>query len=122
MSTDKDMEKLGELLEKNPKLMQAALSGLQESLTKELKASGLDKQVSAAALQKLGSMNQVGGGGNPVADDYVASGVSSVLHIVKVGVADLAHNLDEIAKLNNKVDLQVNKLKLGNVLTNRVNL
>lgn len=122
MSIDhnKEMEKLAVLLEENPKLMQAALSGLQESLSKEIKASGLESRVSPAVLSRLGQMTAVGGGGNPVADDYVASGVSSVLHIVKVGVADLVNNLDRISTLNTKINTQVTKLNLGNVLTTRI--
>ncbi|MBO9607676.1 MAG: hypothetical protein J7639_17075 [Paenibacillaceae bacterium] len=121
MSVDqkKEMETLAKLLEENPKLMQAALSGMQESLGKELKASGLDHKVSPAALARIGQMNPVEGG-NPVADDYVASAVSSVLHVVKVGVADLVNDLDRISTLNTKVTSQVSKLKLGNVINTRI--
>jgi hypothetical protein len=120
MSVDmnKEMEKLGQLLEKNPQLMKAALSGMQAALVNELKATGLDKQVSPAVLQHLGRLNQIEDGGiGPVADDYVASAVSSVLHVVKVGVADLANNLDTISRLNAKINTQISKLNLVNPIS-----
>lgn len=119
MSVDmnKEMEQLGQLLEKNPQLMKAALSGMQTALVNELKATGLDKQVSPVVLQHLGKLNQIGDGVGPVADDYVAHAVSSVLHVVKVGVADLANNLDTISKLNTKINTQISKLNLVNPIS-----
>lgn len=110
-----DMEKLGQLLQNNPALQKAALSGMTQAVTKAIQEQGLSNQVAPEAMVALGKIaaSPIGDGGvNPVADDYVARGVSSVLAIVKVGVVDLAENLDRLSQLQNKVNTQLGSLNL----------
>ncbi|MBO9129016.1 hypothetical protein [Bacillus sp. 165] len=111
-----EMEKLAELMEKNPKLIQAAMSGMSQALIKELQAEGLHNQISPEVLASLGKIETVGDGINPVADDYVASAVSSVLHVVKVGVAELASDLAKLSKVNTKINTKLDKLNLKGII------
>ena len=109
-----DMEKLGQLLQNNPALQKAALSGMTQAVINAIQEQGLSSQVSPEAMVALGKIaaSPIRDGLSPVADDYVARGVSSVIAIVKVGVVDLAENLDRLSQLQNKVNTQLGSLNL----------
>lgn len=111
--SDSGMEKLGQLLQNNPALQKAALSGMTQAVTKAIQEQGLSNQIDPEAMVALGKIAASPiGDGSPVADDYVARGVSSVLAVVKVRVADLAENLDRLSQLQTKVNTQLGSLNL----------
>lgn len=110
--SDTRMEKLGQLLQNNPALQKAALSGMTQAITQAIQEQGLTSQVDPEAMVALGQIAAAPVGGNPVADDYVARAVSSVLAVVKVRVADLAENLNQISQLQARVDNQIGALNL----------
>jgi uncharacterized protein YqgV (UPF0045/DUF77 family) len=107
------MEKLGQLLQNNPALQKAALSGMTQAVTKAIQEQGLSNQIDPEAMVALGKIAASPiGDGSPVADDYVARAVSSVLAVVKIRVADLADNLDRLSQLQKTVNIQLDSLHL----------
>ena len=114
--SDPKMEKLAQLLASNPRLQKAALSGMAAALTKELKASGLDKDIDPAAIASLGKMHAEVGKGDAVSENFVARGVSGVFVIVKMGVEDLAKELTRVAKMQNKTDVATKALQKGGMI------
>lgn len=111
--SDSGMEKLGQMLQNNPALQKAALSGMTQAITKAIQEQGLTAQIDPEAMMALGQIAASPiGDGSPVADDYVARAVSSVLAIVKISVADLAENLDRMSQLQTKLNTQLGSLNL----------
>ncbi len=100
----KGLQEIASLIDRHPDLQKAALSGLSKAVEDHIKNQNLS--VSADAIKSLGQL-AVGGGGNPVADDYVARGVSSVIAVVKVGVLDVANDLVQLHEIQSRLNQKV---------------